>query len=216
MGACGPLRETRAVQHGRRLRQPAGAEDPEPGHGLHPVHRREPGRVRRGPQPGDLHRAAGQGPEGRHPRADEERGDCLRAGVGHRHGADRHAGDRPEGARVHPGVDRGQVRQGGGRRGAHPVRRLGHARDGGRAHGPAGHRRRAGGRRLARRGEVRAHHELQDRGGQRLGSLPCGWGRRGGRGGGGAHRLSRVRALRVMMMSLSPGWSTGWGTCRFA
>ena len=75
-------------------------------------------------------------------------GHRLRADLGDRHRPQRDAGAGAGGDRVRARAGRG-LRQGGRRAGAHPLRRVGQAREHRRAAGAAGRRRRAGRRRVA-------------------------------------------------------------------
>ena len=85
-------------------------------------------------------------------------GGGLRAHLGHRDRAHGHGGGRPVRVRRHPGEGGGARRGGGGDRRAHPVRRLGQARERRRAAGPARHRRCPGRRRLPGARRLRRHH----------------------------------------------------------
>ena len=76
--------------------------------------------------------------------------DRLRAGLGDRHRPDRDARAGAGGDRVHPRRSSATARRAAGRGGPDPLRRLGEARQRGRAARPDGRRRGAGGRRQPR------------------------------------------------------------------
>jgi len=92
----------------------------------------------------DLRGAAGQRLEGHHRRAVKRSGDCLRARVGDRHRLDGNPRNRRGRAQVHPVVVHQDLLRRGRGGHANSVRRQRDPRDRGRAHGPAGHRRRFG------------------------------------------------------------------------